>query len=101
MNAFTANGLEAADLLALARLDDDGAPCPAGRQAAPGRTMIAALQRVADPLLPLMTCQRAGTSTRQAVQPASTRRCRPPRPVDRGSPGRAPPAADARLMGSG
>ena len=26
MNVFTANDLEAADLLALARLDDDGAP---------------------------------------------------------------------------
>jgi len=30
MNAFTAKDLEAADLLALARLDDDGAPCSGG-----------------------------------------------------------------------
>jgi hypothetical protein len=35
MNAYTVNDLEAAevaaaDLLALARLDDDGAPCPGG-----------------------------------------------------------------------
>jgi hypothetical protein len=28
MNAVTASDLEAADLLALARLDDDGAPWP-------------------------------------------------------------------------
>jgi hypothetical protein len=40
MNVFAANDLEAADLLALARLDDDGAP-PAvttapGQGAAPG-----------------------------------------------------------------
>jgi len=46
MNAVTASDLEAADLLALARLDDDGAPCPSGlhshSQAAPARTMIAA-----------------------------------------------------------
>jgi len=40
MNVFAANDLEAADLLALARLDDDGAPpavTPAtGQRAAPG-----------------------------------------------------------------
>jgi hypothetical protein len=30
MNAFTAKDLEAADLLALARLDDVGAPCSGG-----------------------------------------------------------------------
>jgi hypothetical protein len=30
MNTFTAKDLEAADLLALARLDDDGAPCSGG-----------------------------------------------------------------------
>lgn len=30
MNAFPASDLDAADLLALARLDDDGAPCPSG-----------------------------------------------------------------------
>jgi hypothetical protein len=30
MNVFAASDLEAADLLALARLDDDGAPCPSG-----------------------------------------------------------------------
>ena len=39
MNVFAANDLEAADLLALARLDDDGAPpavTPAtGQEAAP------------------------------------------------------------------
>ena len=32
MNTFTAKDLEAADLLALARLDDDGAPCSGGRR---------------------------------------------------------------------
>lgn len=43
MNAFAANDfevadVEAADLLALARLDDDGAPCPSGlSQSEPGR----------------------------------------------------------------
>jgi hypothetical protein len=31
MNVFAANDLEAADLLALARLDDDGAPAPRGQ----------------------------------------------------------------------
>ena len=40
MNVFAANDLEAADLLALARLDDDGAPLPVtpatGGGAAPG-----------------------------------------------------------------
>jgi hypothetical protein len=38
MNAVTASDLEAADLLALARLDDDGSPCPSGLpQSQPGR----------------------------------------------------------------
>jgi hypothetical protein len=38
MNAFTANDLEAADLLALARLDDDGGPCSSGLpRSQPGR----------------------------------------------------------------
>lgn len=38
MNAFTAADQEAADLLALARLDDDGAPCPSGLpRSQPGR----------------------------------------------------------------
>ena len=38
MNAFTANDLEAAGLLALARLDDGGAPCPSGLpRSLPGR----------------------------------------------------------------
>jgi hypothetical protein len=32
MNTFTAKDLGAADLLALARLDDDGAPCSGGRR---------------------------------------------------------------------
>jgi hypothetical protein len=30
VSGLTASDLEAADLLALARLDDDGAPCPSG-----------------------------------------------------------------------
>ena len=38
MNAFTASDLEPADLLALARLDDGGAPCPSGLpRSQPGR----------------------------------------------------------------
>jgi hypothetical protein len=38
MNALAVNDVEAADLLALARLDDDGAPCPGGLpQSEPGR----------------------------------------------------------------
>ena len=38
MNAVAASDLEAADLLALARLDDDGAPCPSGLpRSQPGR----------------------------------------------------------------
>ncbi len=42
MNVFAADDLEAADLLALARLDDDGAPAvtPATGQGRPGRPVI-------------------------------------------------------------
>jgi hypothetical protein len=38
MNVFTARDLEAADLLALAQLDDNGAPCLSGPpRSQPGR----------------------------------------------------------------
>ncbi len=40
MNGFAANDLEAADLLALARLDDDGAPPAATPATGQGRHMI-------------------------------------------------------------
>jgi hypothetical protein len=61
MNAFAADdleaaGIEAADLLALARLDDDGAPYPRSLERsepplAPTRTMIAMARPGADLLL--------------------------------------------------
>ena len=40
MNGFAANDLEAADLLALARLDDDGAPPAATPATGQGRHVI-------------------------------------------------------------
>jgi hypothetical protein len=53
MNTFTAKDLEAADLLALARLDDDGAPCSGGpprpQLARPIPDMIATAQEPIDP----------------------------------------------------
>jgi hypothetical protein len=53
MNAFTASDLEAAGLLALARLDDGGAPCPQRPATVtawpPGQTMIAAAPPASGP----------------------------------------------------
>jgi hypothetical protein len=53
MNTFAAKDLEATDLLALARLDDDGAPCSGGpphpQLARPIPDMIATAQRAHRP----------------------------------------------------
>ena len=59
MNALTANDIEAADLLALSRLDDDGAPDRCGPPCShPGRPvpdMIATAHEPMDPRPPRQT----------------------------------------------
>lgn len=59
---------------------------------APARTAIAAPERPADPLPPLMTLPEGRVGPPRAVQPTRTRRRLPPHPKESG----LPPATDAR-----
>ena len=64
MTTLTTHDLDAADLLALARLDDDGAPCPGGRPrpqpACPAPDLTPAAREPTDARLPPVVS--AGTS---------------------------------------
>ena len=99
MNALAPHDIEAADVLVLARLDDDGAPCPCGLpRAQPGRPvpdMIATAHEArgtAAPARDQRRPQRAGPLTWPA--PAGDRQ---PAGHDRGSagPGRQMPIVSA------
>jgi hypothetical protein len=76
MNALAAGDIEAADLLALARLDDDGAPGRCGPPwSQPGRPepdMIATVQEPADPRPPPQTSGRHGAAGRSPGHPPVT-----------------------------
>jgi len=76
MNALAAQDIEAADLLALARLDDDGAPGRCGPPwSYPGRPvpdMIATAQEPTDPRSPPETSGRHGVAGRSPGHPPVT-----------------------------
>src|SRR5260221_2589421 len=76
MNALAAQDIEAADLLALARLDDDGAPGRCGPPwSQPGRPepdMIATAQQPTDPRPPPETSGGHRAAARSPGQPPVT-----------------------------
>jgi hypothetical protein len=76
MNALAAGDIEAADLLALARLDDDGAPGRCGPPwSQPGRhepDMIATVQEPTDPRPPPETSGGHGPAGRSPGHPPVT-----------------------------
>ena len=76
MNALAAQDIEAADLLALARLDDDGAPgrCgpPWSQPGRPGPDMIATAQQPTDPRPPPETSGRHRAADRSPGHPPVT-----------------------------
>ena len=76
MNALAAGDIEAADLLALARLDDDGAPGRCGPPwSQPGRSepdMIATAQEPMDPRPPPETSGRHGAADHSPGHPPVT-----------------------------
>ena len=76
MNALAADDIEAADLLALARLDDDGAPGRCGTPwSQPGRPvpdMIATAQEPTDSRPPPETSGRRGAADRSPGHPPVT-----------------------------
>jgi hypothetical protein len=92
MTTFTAHDLDAADLLALARLDDDGAPCPRDRPR----------PQPARPAPDSTPAAREPTDARPPVVSPGTSGGRSPAA---GSPGRHPPVTASRaepaLLGVG
>src|SRR5260221_14752633 len=76
MNALAAQDIEAPDLLALARLDDDGAPgrCgpPWSQPGRPGPDMIATAQDPMDPRPPPETSGRYRAADRSPGHPPVT-----------------------------
>ncbi len=83
MNVFAANDLEAADMLALARLDDDGAPpavTPPPARDGQGRDAIRLAAPASTPPRPYTYPD--GSAARPPSQPAA--------PAPRGQPGSRP-----------
>ncbi len=76
MNALAAQDIDAADLLALALLDDDGAPgrCgpPWSQPGRPGPDMIATAQQPTDPRSPPETSGGHGAADRSPGHPPVT-----------------------------
>src|SRR5258706_15496489 len=102
MNALAAQDIEAADLLALARLDDDGAPGRCGPPwSQPGRPvpdMIAAAQQPTDPRPPPETSGGHGAPDPPPRHPPGTA---PPAETSPAAPGPPPPQPTPPPTGRG
>src|SRR5260370_42684644 len=101
MNALAVQDIEAADLLALARLDDGGAPgrCgpPWSQPGRPGPDMIATAQEPMDPRPPPETSggHRAAAPPPRPPPGAARRAARNPAPAGSAPPHPTPPPTGA------